>query len=104
MWNEPSKKKLAKIPKIYETSYVALEDKLVYLHFFIGGCDWYIVEYDGEDLMFGYAILNGDIENGEWGYVSFNELKEVRINLMEVDCDLHWKIVPAGKVPLVRCW
>ena len=50
-------------------------DKLIHLHFFIGGCDWYICEYDGDDLFWGYAYLN-DPQNAEWGYISFPELKE----------------------------
>ncbi len=39
MWNTPTKKRLSKIPKLYETEGVALKDKLIYLHFFIGDCD-----------------------------------------------------------------
>ena len=35
MWNEPSKERLAKIPKLYETENIPLPDKLIYLHFFI---------------------------------------------------------------------
>jgi transposase-like protein len=36
--------------------------------FFLGGCDWYAVEYGLEDrLFFGYAILNDDLLNSEWG-------------------------------------
>jgi len=45
-----SKERLDRIPRLYETENVPLKDKLIYLHFFIGGCDWYIAEYDGEDL------------------------------------------------------
>ena len=60
MWNVPSKERLDKIPRLYETESIPLKDKLIYLHFFLGGCDWYIAEYDGEDLFWGYAILNGD--------------------------------------------
>ena len=62
--------KLKKIP---------LKDKIIHVHFFIGGYDWYIAEYDGDDLFGGYAILNGDTENAEWGYVSFKELIELNI-------------------------
>ena len=42
MWNEPTKEQLAKIPGLYETEGIPLKDKLIYLHFFIGGCDWYV--------------------------------------------------------------
>ena len=66
MWNEPSKERLAKIPRLYETEDTRLQDKLIHLHFFIGGCDWYIGEYDGEDLFWGFAILNEDYEMAEW--------------------------------------
>jgi len=38
---------------------------------FTGGCDWYITEFDGDDLFFGFAILNSDYEMAEWGYISF---------------------------------
>jgi hypothetical protein len=57
MWNEPAIELLDRIPRLYETEGKLLRDKLIYLHFFIGGCDWYVAEYDGEDLFFGYAII-----------------------------------------------
>jgi len=37
MWNMPSKERLARIPKLYETEDTPLEDELIHLHFFIGG-------------------------------------------------------------------
>lgn len=104
MWNTPNKKRLDTIPRLYETESTPLEDKLIHLHFFLGGCDWYISEFDGEDLFFGYAILNGDIGNAEWGYISFSELKSIKIGFAEIDCDLHWSVAPAREVPLIRCW
>ena len=77
MWNTPIAERLSKIPRLYETEHIPLQDKLIYLHFFIGGCDWYIAEYDGEDLFWGFAILNDDFQNAEWGYISFSELKSI---------------------------
>ncbi len=47
MWNIPNKERLARIPRIGETEPIALRDKIVHLHFFLGGCDWYVVEFDG---------------------------------------------------------
>jgi hypothetical protein len=78
MWNEPTKEQLAKLPKLYVTENVPLKDKPVYLHYFIGGCDWFISEYDGDDLFFSYAIL-GDSIFGEWGYISFEEPQSIKI-------------------------
>jgi len=105
MWNEPSSDRLARIPKLYETENQAAKDKLIHLHFFIGDCDWYITEYDGEDLFFGYAILNSDHANAEWGYISFSELKAVKINgWREVDCELEqfWKVKKASEIEKIR--
>ena len=105
MRNEPSKTRLSKIPKLYETENMPLKDKSIYLHFFVAGCDWYIAEYDGQDLFWGYAILNGDYKMAEWGYISFQELKKLKISgWLEVDCELeeHWKIRPAKEVETIR--
>ena len=79
--------------------------KLIYLHFFIGGCDWYISEYDGKDLFWGYIILNGDHENAEWGYISFRELKEITMaGWFEVDCEVEefWKVRRASEIERIR--
>lgn len=101
MWNEPSLERLNRIPRLYETKDIPLHEKVIHLHFFIGGCDWYIAEFDGEDTFFGYAILNHDYSNAEWGYVSFQELKEIKIAWVEVDCetDKSWLPKPAGTIP-----
>ena len=98
MWNEPKPDKLAAIPRLYATESVPLKDKIIHMHFFIGGCDWYIAEFDGEDLFFGYAILNGDTQNAEWGYISFSELKEIKSRGIEIDNDLYWKPRKASEV------
>ena len=104
MWNTPSQKRLDKIPGLYETENNPIEDKLIHLHFYIFDCDWYIAEYDGKDLFFGYAILNGDMQCAEWGYISFNELKSININSAEVDCEPaeNWSIRPASKVEKIQ--
>lgn len=105
MWNEPDKETLMKIPKLYETEKISLQEKLIYLHFFIGGCDWYIAEFDGNDIFWGFAILNRDTLNAEWGYIPFLELKDINVNGIEIDRDLYWDIRPAGEVDKIRkCW
>ena len=105
MWNEPSVERLAKIPRLYETESIPLKEKLIYLHFFIGGCDWYIAEYDGEDLFLGYAILNDDHECAEWGYIPFGELKDIKIDGgLEIDCELeeYWHVRRASEIKKIR--
>lgn len=102
MWNEPTPEQLTKVPPLYSSEKIPFADKTIWLHFFIPGQDtkleeifslipntenrhrlmllrysfhWYIAEYDGEDLFYGYANL-GDPEMAEWGYISFTELRE----------------------------
>ena len=105
MWNEPTKQRLAKIPKLYETEDIPLQDKEIHLHFFIGGSDWYICEWDGEDTFFGFAILNNGYQMAEWGYVSFSELKSLKLNgWFEVDCESKkvWKVRKASEIDKIR--
>ena len=92
MWNEPSLEELIRLPGLYTTDQTPLPEKIIEMHFFIGGCDWFAAEYSFQDrIFFGYAILNDDLLNAEWGYFSFDELREVRIRGFEIDRDLHWR-------------
>ena len=102
MWNAPSIERLAKIPKLYETEGMDLKEKTVHLHFFLGGSDWYAVEYDGKDLFFGYVIINDDMEMAEWGYFSFSELKSIKIKGIEVDFDVWWVERKASEIERIR--
>ena len=104
MWNIPSKERLDRIPRLYATENVPIKDKEIHLHFFIGGCDWYVAEYDGEDLFFGYAILNGDFECAEWGYVNFTELKSLKSSFVEIDCELEefWGVKKVSEISKIR--
>ena len=105
MWNEPTKERLAKIPKLYQTESIPLKDKMIHLHFFIGGCDWYISEFDGEDIFWGFAILNNDLQNAEWGYISFSESKAIKLNgWVEIDCETEdvWQVRKASEIEKIR--
>lgn len=102
MRDEPSQDQLAKLPRHYETENIPLKDKLIYLHFFIGGCDWHIAEYDGEDLFWGYADLNNP-EMAEWGYISFQELKEIKVQgFLEIDCEIFDPPRKFGEIKKIR--
>ena len=112
MWNEPDSKRLSKIPKLYSTENTPLGEKIIYLHFFIGGCDWHVAEFDGTDIFFGYVILNSDIQNAEWKYFSFEELRSIKsfgsiqnsgVAILEVDNDLYWTPQKAQNISQIRC-
>ncbi len=99
MWNEPSSQELEKLPSLYSQENVPSSDQLIHMHFFLGGCDWYIAEYDGRSRdFFGFAILNNDLQNAEWGYTNFDELRSISLRGIEVDRDLHWTLRKASEV------
>jgi hypothetical protein len=114
MWNEPTEVELNKIPRLYETENVPAKDKIIWMHFFLGNSDWFIVEYDGDDIFFGFACLNGWTDLAEWGYISYKELKELKVEApvsingqralipLEVDRDLNWISRKAFNVSLIR--
>jgi len=114
MWNQPTEKELAKIPRLYETENVPAKNKTIWMHFFIGNSDWYIAEFDGDDTFFGFVCLNGWQDCAEWGYISFKELKELKVKqpilfdgvrkvvLLEVECDEYWDVRMAKDVKLIR--
>ena len=104
MWNEPSPQELERLPRLYSSEDTSLEEKIIHMHFFLGGCDWYAAEYDPRVRnFFGYAILNDDLQNAEWGEFSFDELREVRTRHgYEIDRDLYWKAAKAKEIEKIR--
>ena len=74
------------MPGPRETQSIKSKDKILYLHYFYAGSDWYIAEKDSEPEQlqdYGYTVLNSDDEMAEWGYVNIEELKES--NKVELD-------------------
>lgn len=103
MWNKPSNEELAKLPVFYSTESISLKEKMIYVHFFLDECDWYVSEYDAESKkFFGFAILNNDYEMAEWGYFGFEELRDLRISFLEVDRDLHFEPKKAVEIEKIR--
>lgn len=105
MWNEPTREELARLPALYTTENTPWEQTVIHQHYFLGGCDWYMAEYSPDErLFYGFAILNNDLHNAEWGYMSFDELRDLRILGLEIDRDLHWRTRPASEVEkIVAC-
>jgi hypothetical protein len=70
--------RLSTCPNIKETE--GLTEHPAMFHYFCGGTDIYICEFDGGDEMFGYTILNGDdLLDSEWGYISLSELTSIPV-------------------------
>jgi hypothetical protein len=101
---ENLKKQIATMPATYETEDLG-DDAPVTLHYFHGGSDWYIVERDAgcdddeekgiQRQAFGFACLNGDYQNAEWGYIAIDELIGCGVEL-----DLYYKPESKGDVKL----
>ena len=75
------------MPKTYETDGQG-QDAIVYLHYFLNGCDWFITEKDMEAEQmqaFGYADLGQG--GGELGYICIAEIVN---NQIRAELDLHW--------------
>jgi hypothetical protein len=74
-------------------------DKIIYLHYFYSGNDWYVTEKDKgspDDKKFGilpqsqasgYVILDNDIQMAEWGYISIPVLKKHG----RIELDFHFE-------------
>ena len=104
MWNKPTAEELAKIPKFYSTEEVSLKEKMIHMHFFIGGCDWYSTEYSPEEqCFFGFAILNNDYDNAEWGYFSLKEFPYTSDSqIVQILKRINPCKVPIAPVELIR--
>ena len=77
---------LEKCPKIGQTD--GMKEHPAIFHYFFGGSDFYVCEYDPDDaLMFGFGILNGDLQNSEWGYFSVSEFA----NSKYLNIDYHFE-------------
>jgi len=90
--------KLAEMAEIVTTMPVTYDtdgqgqQAIAQLHYFTGGCDWYITERDQETEQlqaFGLANLG---YGGELGYISIVEILESRAEL-----DLYWTPKPISQ-------
>lgn len=94
---------LVLVPPLYATESTPLPDKVVWIHYFAGACDWYVMEYDpAEGLAFGWADL-GDPQNAELGYMTLGELRDLLVMTREglpvvVGRDLGWEPVRFSEV------
>jgi hypothetical protein len=99
----PPAAELATVPALYATEDVHFGEKVVYLHYFAAGSDWWICELDPRTgLAFGYACHN-DPDNAEWGYIDLNELCSLVIPVAPpviVERDLHWRATPVHQCAL----
>jgi hypothetical protein len=84
---------LKNCPKLYETD--AIKEHPAVFHYFYGGTDMYICEYEPETgVMFGFVILNGDLQNAEWGYTGLAQI--ITIPVMNIDYHFEKQSIEAA--------
>lgn len=89
--------RIRRMPSTYEQDGKG-DEAMAYLHYFVGGCDWWILEKDhdpdgdGQAQLFGYACL-GDPQNAELGYIALHELR-----MSNAELDLHWTPQTLGAI------
>ena len=86
---------LNKLPKLYSQEKV--EDPVCQVKFFdpTGSFTWYGIEFDGEDMFFGFVTSNLCPE-GELGYFSLSELKTCKqgkrgLTALPIERDMYWE-------------
>jgi hypothetical protein len=57
------------------------------------------MEFNGDDTLWGFVILNNDYQMSEHGYFSFSELADIKVKgFYEIENDPSWQVRPAHKI------
>lgn len=84
--------RIESMPKLYEQDGKG-DEAIAALHYFLNGSDWYITEKSSPAEAFGYAILNGDTDFAELGYISIEEIVDAGAEM-----DLHFAPCQLGSI------
>jgi len=78
MLNLPPKEVLNQIPRLQanEKARTSIGNIVIHLHLFAAVYDWWIAEFDGVDLFWGFVNL-GDNDMAKWDCTSYVELKSI---------------------------
>lgn len=102
--NLMTKEVIKNLPALYSQENV--EDPMVVLKFFTPDADWtwYITEggeeeyENGTDWLFFSKVVNNQCPEGELGYVTLGQLKEIKGALgLPIERDMHWRPKPLSE-------
>ena len=100
MLNPPPQEVLDQLPLLYanEKTRTPIQDIIIHLHLFVSACDWWVAEFDGQDIFWGFVNLGDDL-CAEWGYISYSELQSIgnSLSVPVTDADTGQLI---GSLPL----
>ena len=104
MRNRPNESELLELAQIEIDENTPLEDRMIHMHFFADGHDWYVSEYDPQRRhFFGYMIPYDDYHQARWGYFSFDGLDRTRTKAnAEVVRNTHWTPKQAIDIDRIR--
>lgn len=94
-----TKELTTKLPKLYSTDSIPLEEKEIICKFFnpCGAGTWYVLEGEAQDddfIFFGLV----DLHEKELGYFSLNELQSVRLPFgLKIERDIHFSNSKLGQ-------
>ena len=64
-----------------------------------GRSTWYVTEFDGDDLFFGYVVGEFSPTEDEWGNFSLAELSSLRVRFgLPIEHDRHFRPQPIGDI------
>jgi hypothetical protein len=91
-----TKSMISSIPPLYATEHIPAAQKMIYAHYFIASCDWYVAELDpSTGDAFGYA----DLGCGEWGSFNLVELESLLVHkFMVIDRELDFTPISAADI------
>lgn len=84
-----------RLPKLYATR--EQSNPMLHVKFFTPWTSWtwYVAEFDGEDLFFGFV----EGLEAEWGYFRLSELEAITgPEGLRIERDLHFEPMPASEI------
>ena len=87
-----------KIPALYSGEKTPLDEKICHVRFFhpFSSWTWFATEFDPKTgIFFGW----GDGSFPEWGNFSFKEMKDLKINGLGIERDMHFTPKPMKEIP-----
>ena len=69
---------------------------MIYAHYFVASCDWYVAEFDPTT---GDAFGFADLGCGEWGYFNLAQLESLLVHkFMVIDRELDFTPIWAAEL------
>ena len=104
MINKPTESELLELANREVDHSTPPEDRMIYMHFFLDDCHWYMSEYDPVSRrFFGCMIPGSRYHKFRWGHFSFGKLCRMKGKIhSRVVRNMDWKPRVAMQVANIR--